>query len=166
MQTFYKTWNFYFLAAVRDLQNIRKYDANSTVFTIYFEIFQRKVKVISDCGYSESAFLNEITGGKRFQSRFHFIICGFEGLRIRVFFVITNGSLGCYSFHEKASSFFNYIEEWLARVKRKILHPLSKTEQSPALSSSFTHYCLFNIYPLKRKPGIKMYYHNNYTQVF
>lgn len=153
-------------AAVRDLQNQRKYDANSTVFIIYFEIFERKVKVISDCGYSESAFLNEITGGKRFQSCPFFIISGTEGLTIRIFFVITNGSLGCYSFHEKASSFFNYIEEWLARVKRKFLHPLSKTEQSPALSSSFTHYCLFNIYPLKRKPGIKRYYHNNYTQVF
>lgn len=54
----------------------------------------------------------------------------------------------------------------VSTLKRKILHPLSKTEQSPALSSSFTHYCLFNIYPLKRKPGIKRYYHNNYTQVF
>ena len=56
------------IAAVRDLQNQRKYDANSTVFIIYFETFKRKVKVISDCGYSGSAFLNEITGGKRFQS--------------------------------------------------------------------------------------------------
>ena len=39
------------IAAVRDLQNQGKYDANSTVFIIYFKIFKRKVKLLFDCGH-------------------------------------------------------------------------------------------------------------------
>lgn len=39
------------IAAVGDLQNQRKYDANSTVFIIYFKIFKIKVKLLFDCGY-------------------------------------------------------------------------------------------------------------------
>ena len=50
--------------------------------------------------------------------------------------------------------------------RRRILHPLSKTEQSPTFSSSFIHYCHFNIYSRKRKTGIKKYYRNNYTEAF